>query len=69
MKIDRTQGGAKQGCGELRKEFLALRSLRLWGGQGLGGQPDSDNRDANPKLNSVIWDKLLNFSRPWFCPL
>lgn len=36
MKTDKTQDGAKRGCGELGKEFLALKSLRLCDGQGQG---------------------------------
>lgn len=43
MKTDKTQGGAKRGCGELGKEFLALKSLSLCDGQGLGAQLGSDN--------------------------
>lgn len=42
---DKTQGGAKQECGELGKEFLALKSLRLCDGQGLGAQLGSDSLD------------------------
>lgn len=43
MKITKPMVGQNRGVGELGKEFLALKSLRLCDGQGLGAQLGSDN--------------------------
>lgn len=43
MKMTKSRVRQNGGVGELGKEFLALKSLRLCDGQGLGAQLGSEN--------------------------